>query len=258
MRLLYWTLNKTLNAARRVGKGFVIVFAIVMVTLLVHETNTILDVIDNTGETFENYQSIENLPPYVKSDILTVSPNAQKPLLALYRKEKNGKLHFHCTAFVISNKLAVTAAHCVYGEGYDLTKDDIMIYNGELQDTKVIAKAGALNIRADLAVLVGDFSGFDKLQLNYISGFIGLHGPFMVCGFPWGNTPAICNPFAPMAAYYDKVRGGGLMSPGMSGGPVIDDSNGVVAGVNVEVGNGYIAVAPVTGIFGALEIKVQE
>lgn len=258
MRLLYWALNNLWRGLRHMGKGFIIVSGIVLVTFLIHETNTLLDIIDNTGATYENYQAIESLPPFVKNDFLSVPPNAQKPLLALYRKEKNGKMHFHCSAFVISNKLAVTAAHCVYGEGYSLTKDDIHIYNGELQDTKVVAKAGALNIRADLAVLVGDFSGFEKLQLNYISGFIGLPGPFLVCGFPWGNTPAICNAFVPMAAYFDKIRGSGLMSPGMSGGPAISDTDGVVAGVNVEVGDGYIAVAPVTGIFGALEIQVQE
>jgi hypothetical protein len=207
----------------------------------------------------EQYQAIKDLPQFVASDIDQNNPSKEEAVIALFRmhgKGSHAKLEFHCTAFVISDKLAVTAAHCLVNEeDYNMTKDDITIKNADLKDTKVIAHAAAINVRADMGVITGDFSNFNKMKMRE-DGLLGSGGPFLTCGFPWGAKP-MCSVFQPESNFYTEVQGKGNIYPGMSGGPVVDLSCGMVVGINTEAIDGHVVVAPTNGIFGALEITTK-
>ena len=258
MLLLSWMLRKIKMTIKVGVTALLIALSIIAATLLVHAANDFVDLL-GSPTVGEQKQSIENLPPFIISDgQREVNPNLRKPMIGLYRLDKHGKPQFHCTAFVVSDKYAITASHCLVDLGYFMTKDDILVYDMSLKDTKIVVHAAAMDYRADFGLLIGDFSSFNKMMINTDSGFVGLTGPFFVCGFPWGSTPPICNQFIPKSAYYDKVGGSGFLHPGMSGGPVVDGPTGVVAAINVEVHEGFIAVAPLVGFFGALGVQVQQ
>lgn len=262
MRLLYWLLRSMWKMIKIWAKAIVVFIALVTIVSIVHMTNGILDQIDEPIFGGQR-QSIEKLPPFIASDFDRQAPEMEamrNPIIGLYREDHNNndKMQFHCSAFVISNLYAVTASHCVVDAYGFMTKDSIHIYDADLKDTGLIAVAASMDRRADLAVIMGNFAGFHKLKMDHVTGLMRLPGPFATCGFPWGSTPPLCNLFKPMGPFYEHVKGMGFLLPGMSGGPVIDMNSGMVGAINMALGDGFVIVAPVTGIFGALEIEVRE
>lgn len=203
------------------------------------------------------YQKIKDLPAYNISDLLENSPDKKDPIIALY-EQSEGQMHFACTAFVISNKLALTAGHCLITDEEFLSTEDIEIRDMQLQKTKIKAKPGAVNLRADLGVIVGDFSGFNKfpLALNP-GGVLSAIGPIMTCGFAWGSYPLLCTSYKIINNAAFEERGVGRLYPGMSGGPVLDLGAGNVIGINTRVeNNGGVVFSPTVGLIGALELQV--
>ncbi len=203
------------------------------------------------------YQKIKNLPAYNMSDILKNSPDKKDPIIALYEKY-DGEQHFACTAFVISDKLALTAGHCIVTDEEFLSKDEIEIRDIKLQTTKIKATPGAVNTRADLGIIVGDFSGFNKFSLALNpGGVLSAIGPIMTCGFAWGSFPVLCVPFKVVNNAGFEERGIGRLYPGMSGGPVIDLGADNIIGINTGVEqNGGVVFSPTVGLIGALELQV--
>jgi Trypsin len=212
------------------------------------------------------YQSIKNLPSYNLSDINDNSPDKYDAMVGLFRpmKKMGNKQHFFCTATVISDRLALTAAHCLIDEDDFMIKDPIIVKlsdntNKNFRETGVVARSGAINIRADLGIIVGNFKNFNKIRINlHPGGFFNVRGPFIACGFAWGSNPGLCIPFIPKDNYEFKEGGIGRLYPGMSGGPVIDVASGHLVGVNVQVMNSGVAVVPTVGLIGALELDVTE
>lgn len=206
------------------------------------------------------YQAMEGgLPGFNMNDADSNSKEKREPLIAMYRPDPiSGKITFYCTGFVISDKLALTAGHCLKDkQDQRLTKDDIQIKD-VVQNDVGIARAGAINTRADMGVVVGDFSSFNKLKLSLSpGGFYFARGPYMACGFPWGAFPGVCLPFQPVSNYLFQIKGTGELYPGMSGGPVIDQYTGLVVAINTAVTDGFVIVAPTVGILGALELEVK-
>lgn len=241
------------------AKAVLLVMAVCMLTTFIYLTIKFIDEVSEPmyGDQMQKMQ--QQLPPFVISDYdnQAIGPSLRSPIIGIYRKDENGKMQFHCTAFVVSNRYAITASHCLVDESWRIVRDKNYIHDVTLKNTGIIAKAASINTRADLGAMIGDFSSFHKLKMETTYGMLKLSGPFFTCGFPWGATPPVCNGFRPQAPYYDKIKGLGFMTPGMSGGPVIDSATGMVGAVNVEVHDGDIAVAPVIGIFGALEIPVK-
>lgn len=200
-------------------------------------------------------QGMDQLPAFEESDFESQNDLMEPPILGLYFQDEKGVLRFHCTAFVVSNIYAITAAHCLENARGNLTVDNIYIYNLELVNTGIVGHAASMNSRGDFGAILGDFHNFRKLRVSNAYGFGGHKGPFGACGFPWGSLPLVCQSFEPAAPYYDKVMGHGFLTPGMSGGPVIDLETSDVVGVNVEVHEGFVAISPVIGIWGALRIE---
>lgn len=260
-RAAFSVLKFCLRSLFNLVKAFIYTIAgitmIAAVVLLIRGVNEFADVLESV--TAEQVQTLENLPPFESRDILTNDLTHQyNSLIGIYRKDEKGKLQFHCSAFVVSNKYAITASHCLVEADGQMTKGEIYVYNSDLRDTKVIAKAASINTRSDQGAMIGDFRNFFKIRMNTDKGFMNLTGPYLACGFPWGATPPSCLPFKPQSGYYAETRGEGYLYPGMSGGPVIDTITNLVAGINTEVHDGFVVVSPVIGLWGALEIGVRQ
>lgn len=191
---------------------------------------------------------IADLPEYSPLDVL---PSGEEVFEELVKLEMDGD-KYSCTGTVISNKYILTAGHCVDGE---LAKGEIKILNKQGQDTGIRGRAAAFNRLSDLGLILGDFTKFHKAPLAK-NGFIGHPGPFIACGAPYGGD-VICVPFTPASHFEFFIAGNGYLYPGMSGGPVYDQTTGEIVGVNSRVSGSAAVVAPVIGIFAQFRIKVR-
>lgn len=246
--------RKTVGMIKLLLVPIVIVTGLIIGTILVRIVNDTYDEV--TAPTLvSTVQKEEALPAFEESDFNNQHADMQSAILGLYFQDNQGVLRFHCTAFVVSNKYALTAAHCVANDSGNMTKDRIYIYDSSLVNTGIIGKAVSMNGRGDFGVILGDFSNFHKLKVNSSTGFANQKGPFFSCGFPWGALPMVCQEFVPKMPFYDKVAGMGFLTPGMSGGPTIDQSTMLVTGINVEIHEGFVAISPVIGIWAALRIE---
>ena len=193
------------------------------------------------------YQAMEGgLPGFNMNDADSNSKEKREPLIAMYRPDPiSGKITFYCTGFVISDKLALTAGHCLKDkQDQRLTKDDIQIKD-VVQNDVGIARAGAINTRADMGVVVGDFSSFNKLKLSLSSGgFYFARGPYIACGFPGEHFPEFACHFNQFPIIYFKSKGPVSFIQAVPGGPVIDQYTGLVVAINTAVTDGFVIVAP--------------
>lgn len=208
------------------------------------------------------YQAIKDLPAFNIKDIEknTQDPTRPDAMIALFRPDPiTGKITYFCTGFAISDKLALTAGHClVDSSGERMTTDEITIKDLEFKEIGK-GKAGAINTRADMGVVVGDFSYLNKVKLRLDpGGFYGTNGPYIACGFAWGSLPAKCFSLSPQTNYFFQVKCSGELYPGMSGGPVLDEDSHEIVGINAAVTDGAVIITPTNGLIGALELKIED
>lgn len=200
-----------------------------------------------------NVQEISNLPPFNTSDRLNPTPVFYSSLIRLETPDHR----FYCSAFVISNKYAMTAAHCLYNSGQFMKTGKIDIFSSYLQNTHVVARPAALNLYDDIGLIVGNFQDFKKIPVMVVPTPIDFFkGPFMACGYPYGDQ-MMCSRFSLISNMFFLVQGSGFIYPGMSGGPVIDVSSGIVVGVNSRVTYDDVVIAPLTGFFGSIGIRLE-
>lgn len=163
----------------------------------------------------------------------------------------------HCTAFVISDTLAVTAEHCVQAPVLFFTVPLKKV--NALDDNNNIIKSD-LNVRhtsderIDIALLEGDFS--DHERLSHDPNHINLESDdeYLSCGYPYGTKELVCSKIRPYENYMHMYKAKGYIVYGFSGGPVINITKGVVVGVNSAISEDFIIITPLTGIRGLFNL----
>lgn len=159
---------------------------------------------------------------------------------------------FFCSAAIISDTQAVSAAHCFMG----LPANEFVVESIANENKKVLvagANVAGYNGRADTALIVGDFSDFDKFEIdtNPESDILVNDYNLVACGFPYGGK-LVCYKFSGPYKMVDGIAGEGQMYAGMSGGPVIDLKSGKILAVNHAVAQGFVMVAPLINFFQSL------
>lgn len=177
------------------------------------------------------------------------------PALVRLESEKSG---FFCSGTVISDDYVLTAAHCLMHEGLfpGMTAEPIKIVSIGAKAI-VMASAAAVNNRADYALVKGDFKKFTKMKIwSHPNAMTLITGPTVTCGFPWGAESTCYVTGERYILSFGQYVTSGVMYPGMSGGPVVDVGARAMFAINAAVGDGFIVVSPLVGLFETLEIQV--
>ncbi len=177
---------------------------------------------------------------YAPNPTVSLDP---RPNLALIQIGNQGEENSYCTAFVIDDNYALTAAHCVLDEDGYTSLGKFTVKNHEQKLTTTLAEVAAVNLREDAALLVGDFTTFDYLPVDFRGNLlmIGLNGmPVTSCGFPRGG-PAVCVKQEVQSSFFFSYAAiGSVYLPGMSGGPVLGPERlvvGIIAYANQHTQN---------------------
>lgn len=172
--------------------------------------------------------------------------------------DHNSGLTF-CSGTVISDKIIVTAGHCVvemtaFGS-YGLKADLIDIRTNENYNINVTAKAVYATPQLDHGLLVGNFVMFDhQPYLSNIQEILSTRKdnlPYTSCGYPlFGELHCTLWYYKGLNDFMWK--GSGVLLPGMSGGPVMT-KDGVVIGINSQVTDELSIITPIYNIDYAID-----
>lgn len=191
---------------------------------------------------------------YVEKDLPKYgTPNENpihNPIIQLHRDGRG-----FCSAVVIDANYALTADHCLRGF-MGMNSDPIQIHDELGKATGVEARAVGIAGRVDVGLIKGDFRRFKFLRPDFY-GFTPTNAPgeYRTCGFPGLQDRLTCTVFIPTHNSGFAIAGRGFLIPGMSGGPVIDLTNGVVIAVNSAATEGFVLVAPIMGVLGVFGIE---
>ncbi len=160
---------------------------------------------------------------------------------------------FFCSGVVISRNMLLTAAHCIVREGFFGVEvvQQVNIRTADGRDMGLIAILVGANPRQDVAVLGGDFSLFDHMDVEIAPKQLEhayLHSAIKACGYPEGGE-LVCTDVTHVAHFGFGFSADGFLYPGMSGGPVIDEATDKVIGVNTAVMESRIYLSPTIELY---------
>lgn len=160
----------------------------------------------------------------------------------------NQNNYTYCSATVVSNEIAITAAHCI------APYQRYVFISNENRTENFTTVVYSVIDSIDQAILVGDFTKFNKLNLkSKLNGIAESKGPFLTCGYPY-NGDLICFKYKPLGIYFFMLKGQSYLYSGMSGGALIDSSNTIV-GVNSAVKDDYVLHSPLVNTWSKHGIK---
>ena len=200
-----------------------------------------------------NVQRLKDLVPFGSFEKTIPEDMLLNPIIILATLDGRG----FCSGTVIDNNYIVTAAHCLYDENHVLRTEKLKIILPSGFDTGIIAQPAGINIELDTGLVLGDFSGFSRMLISFADLPFRTGGPFVACGFPQMQHTLVCGEvFNPRPLWF-QFSAQGTLSPGMSGGPVIDLSTGVpiIIAVNTAVMDDRIVLSPVLGMLGTFQIE---
>lgn len=166
--------------------------------------------------------------------------------------------YIFCTAFVITDSLAITAGHCLatrecittqLKKGCSVPSQERMFLVGiETQEVfEVKIRTYELSTLIDFAVIEGDFRNFNKVKINLKDFSLKENDKLKHCGFARGTAPYVCTYGKYVGMGWFSGKSSVLIIPGMSGGPVFDKDN-VVVGINTSGYDEFSLFTPVIGI----------
>lgn len=144
----------------------------------------------------------------------------------------------YCSATVVSDRIAITAAHCI-----DPLQNYVYISNEHRTENFTVMVYSVID-SIDQAILIGDFTKFKKLNLKTkMNGIAGSKGPFITCGYPY-NGELLCFKYKPQGIDGFMLKGESYLYSGMSGGALIDTSTNEIVAVNYAVKEEYVIHSP--------------
>ena len=100
--------------------------------------------------------------------------------------------------------------------------------------------------RRDYGYIKGDFKKFNKVKVKLDHG-VKFGDTLRVCGFPGTKVPAVCLDYRHIGSQGFDMKGHMMLVPGVSGSPVFNHNNEVVA-IAIGVNGEYGLLTPLLGI----------
>jgi hypothetical protein len=171
-----------------------------------------------------------------------------------------GGLTPNCSAFVVSNKYAITAKHCVVtnplammlGVGSPYTPQVTVFKNGSpLQIAEVIWNTR----QVDVVALKGNFKNYHHLNPQDHEIHLSPKDSYQACGFPYGTPKMVCSDVQVLYNMKEAYAAIGYITYGFSGGPVINANKNKAVGVNSAISEGFMLFTPLVAIKEMLQLE---
>lgn len=162
-----------------------------------------------------------------------------------------------CSAVVIDDRYALTAAHCVTNFFNRLDTSIVFsVFDEEGNFTFRSAKPVAAHLGRDVALLTGDFKNFAYVKVDFMGiDPLDVGDQLTSCGFPSAQELVYCVRWKLSGSYdFRHLARGVTIQKGCSGGPVLNRFGNVI-GVNSAVSGEDFLIGPVVGVFNDFGIE---